>query len=65
MTPAETVRAGLGTVTERPSAGIPRAHDLGGDYFTTRDRERQTRRLVNQLERLGHHVTLAEGVAAA
>jgi transposase len=39
--------------------------DLGGDYFTTRDPERQTRRLVTQLERLGQHVTLAEGVAAA
>jgi transposase len=39
--------------------------DLGGDYFTTRDPERQTRRLVRQLERLGHHVTLQEGAAAA
>jgi len=35
-------------------------HDLGGDYFTARDPERQTRRLVKQLERLGHHVTLQE-----
>ena len=39
--------------------------DLGGEYFINRDPERQTRRLVNQLERLGHHVTLAEGAAAA
>jgi transposase len=39
--------------------------DLGGDYFTTRDPQRQTRRLVAQLERLGHHVTLTEGAAAA
>jgi transposase len=39
--------------------------DLGGDYFTNRDPERQTRRLVKQLERLGHHVTLTEGAAAA
>jgi len=39
--------------------------DLGGDYFTNRDPERQTRRLVAQLERLGHHVTLTEGAAAA
>src|SRR5215204_2655345 len=39
--------------------------DLGGDYFTQRDPERQTRRLVAQLERLGHHVTLTEGAAAA
>jgi transposase len=39
--------------------------DLGGDYFTTRDPERQTRRLVKQLERLGHHVTLTDGAATA
>ena len=39
--------------------------ELGGDFFTNRDPERQTRRLVKQLERLGHHVTLAEGAAAA
>jgi hypothetical protein len=39
--------------------------DLGADYFINRDPERQTRRLVKQLERLGHHVTLAEGAAAA
>ena len=32
--------------------------DLGGDYFHKRDPERQTRRLVTQLERLGHKVTL-------
>jgi transposase len=32
--------------------------ELGGDYFQNRDPERHTRRLVNQLERLGHHVTL-------
>jgi transposase len=39
--------------------------DLGGDFFTNRDPERQTRRLVAQLERLGHHVTLQEEAAAA
>ncbi len=32
--------------------------DLGGDYFRRRDPERQTRRLVAQLETLGHSVTL-------
>ncbi len=37
--------------------------DLGGDYFRRRDPERQTRRLVDQLETLGHSVTL-EKVAA-
>jgi transposase len=39
-------------------------NDPGGDYFTRRDPERQTRRLIAQLERLGHSVTLREGVAA-
>jgi transposase len=39
--------------------------DLGGDYFTNRDPQRQTKRLVAQLERLGHHVTLQEAAAAA
>jgi transposase len=33
-------------------------NDLGGDYFSRRDPERQTRRLVAQLERLGQNVTL-------
>ena len=32
--------------------------DPGGDYFARRDPERTTRRLVAQLERLGHNVTL-------
>jgi transposase len=32
--------------------------DLGGDYFARRDPERATKRLVAQLERLGHTVTL-------
>lgn len=35
--------------------------DLGGDYFTRRHPQRQTRRLVAQLERLGHTLTLQEG----
>jgi transposase len=39
-------------------------NDPGADYFTRRDPQRQTRRLVAQLERLGHTVTLQEGVAA-
>lgn len=39
--------------------------DLGADYYTNRDPQRQTKRLLAQLERLGHHVTLAEGAAAA
>lgn len=35
-------------------------HDLGGDYFASRMSEQaHTRRLVAQLERLGHHVTLS------
>ena len=32
--------------------------DLGGDYFSRQDPERATRRLVAQLERLGHTVKL-------
>jgi transposase len=38
--------------------------DPGGDYYTRRDPGRTTRRLVAQLERLGHTVTLTEGAAA-
>jgi transposase len=37
--------------------------DLGGDYFRKRDPERQTKRLVAQLERLGHTVTLEKAAA--
>jgi transposase len=32
--------------------------EAGGDYFSRRDPQRATRRLVTQLERLGHRVTL-------
>lgn len=39
-------------------------NDLGGDYYTRRNPERQTKRLVAQLQRLGHHVTLHEANAA-
>src|SRR3954463_1640405 len=38
-------------------------HDLGGDYIARRDPERQTKRLVVQLERLGHTVTLQKAAA--
>ena len=38
--------------------------DLGGDYFRKRDPERQTKRLVAQLERLGHSVTLQSTTTA-
>jgi transposase len=37
--------------------------ELGGDYHRRRDPERLTRRLVAQLERLGHHVTLEAAAA--
>jgi transposase len=37
--------------------------EAGGDYFSRRDPERATRRLVAQLERLGHHVTLEAAAA--
>jgi transposase len=39
--------------------------DLGGDYYQRRDPQRQIRRLIDQLERLGQHVTLEEVAAAA
>ena len=38
-------------------------NDAGGDYFTRRDPERQTLRLVKQLEALGHTVTLEKTAA--
>ena len=37
--------------------------DLGGDFYQRRDPQRATRRLVAQLERLGHTVTLQQAVA--
>ena len=37
--------------------------EAGGDYFTRRDPERTTRRLVAQLEPLGHRVTLEAAAA--
>ncbi|MGH2929300.1 MAG: IS110 family transposase, partial [Solirubrobacteraceae bacterium] len=33
--------------------------DLGGDYFTHQNPDRLTKRLVRQLQALGHRVTLA------
>jgi transposase len=40
-------------------------NDLGGDYFRKRDPERITKRLIAQLEALGHHVTLETLAEAA
>ncbi len=37
--------------------------DAGGDYFTRLEPDKQTRRLVAQLERLGHVVTLEKAAA--
>jgi hypothetical protein len=37
--------------------------DVGGDYYTRLDPDKQARRLVAQLERLGHTVTLQEAAA--
>jgi transposase len=34
--------------------------DLGVDYYRRRDRARTTKRLIAQLERLGHTVTLQQ-----
>jgi transposase len=38
-------------------------HDLGPDYYRRRDPARTTKRLVAQLERLGHTVTLQQAAA--
>ena len=38
-------------------------NDLGGDYYQRRHPQRQIRRLVQQLERLGQHVTLETAAA--
>ena len=40
-------------------------NDLGGDYYHRRDPQRTTQRLVAQLERLGHKVTLEDLAHAA
>ena len=40
-------------------------NDLGGDYFTRQNPDRQTTRLVRQLEALGHNVTLEPRDVAA
>jgi transposase len=40
-------------------------HDPGGDYFSRQDPDRTTRRLVRQLEALGHNVTLQPQELAA
>jgi len=37
--------------------------ELGGDYFTRRDPERATKRLVGKLQELGHHVILEPAAA--
>ncbi len=37
--------------------------DPGGDYFARRDPERTTRRLIAQLEKLGHVVMLETSTA--
>ena len=39
--------------------------DLGGDYFTRQNPDHTTKRLIRQLEALGHHVTLEPRELAA
>ena len=34
-------------------------HDLGADWHSQRTTEAHTRRLIAQLEHLGHHVTIS------
>jgi transposase len=38
--------------------------DLGGDYYRKRDPQRTTKRLITQLEALGHTITLQQAAAA-
>jgi transposase len=38
-------------------------NDLGGDYLHRRDPDKTTKRLIAQLERLGHTVTLEKAAA--
>ncbi|MGO9789874.1 MAG: hypothetical protein ACLP8S_10400 [Solirubrobacteraceae bacterium] len=38
---------------------------IGSDYHARRNPERQTKRLVSQLDAIGHHVRLQEGQVAA
>lgn len=40
-------------------------NDPGGDYFTRHNPDRLTRRLIRQLESLGHNVTLEPQEVAA
>ena len=40
-------------------------NDLGGDYFTRQNPDRTTKRLIRQLEALGHRVTLEPREVAA
>ena len=40
-------------------------NDLGGDYFTRQNPDRLTKRLIRQLEALGHHVTIQPQEIAA
>ena len=53
-------------VDARHVKNVPRAPGSASaaDYFRKRDPERQTRRLISQLENLGHKVTL-EGLPQA
>jgi transposase len=39
--------------------------DLGADYYTRRDPERVRLHAMNQLQRLGYHVTLSPAAASA
>ena len=59
-TPPGAVKQPL--IWARPSrfAGGQLCRDLGGHYFVRRDPERRAKRLVRQLEALGHAVVLRE-----
>jgi hypothetical protein len=64
---------GANTAALRLAAGVNLANggadrpvnDLGADYFTRQNPDRLTRRLIRQLEALGHSVTLEPRQLAA
>jgi hypothetical protein len=66
------VRAGASLATLKRGRSTMKAHgtrelyrDLGADYYTRQNPDRITKRLIRQLEALGHHVTLEPREAAA
>ena len=60
---ADKLGVDLGPVTLKTFTNGEVYRELGGDYYQRRDPERQIRRLITQLERLGQHVTVEAATA--